>query len=129
MIKGPRLVCFALGLIALAGCAQGPNRGYPYIKDNLGFTRPPPPPPVIRQPVVPEMLVPCRGHVLVPALGMTFVPQGALAPSAGQFLREENLTAPYRVLPPGTLVTKEHSPARLNVELDAVRRIIGLYCG
>lgn len=87
------------------------------------------PPPVIRQPVLPEMLVVCRGHVLVPALGMTFVYRAAEAPTAGQFLREENLSAPYRIIAPGSRISQEHSGARLNVELDKYRRIIGLYCG
>src|SRR5262249_4237537 len=97
-------------------------------RQNLGLG-PLTPPPVIRQPVVPEMLVQCRGHVLVPALGMTFVMHGADEPSSGQYLREENLTPPYRILPPHAIVTKEFSPARLNVELDERGRIIGLYCG
>lgn len=121
-------VAAACAATLLAGCQQGPYRGYPYLKNDFGLV-PQTPPAVIRQPVVPEMLVPCRGHVLVPALGMTFVRQGEQEPSTGQYLREENLTPPYRVLPPGALVTKEHSPARLNVELDAQKRIIGLYCG
>ena len=86
-------------------------------------------PPVIRQPVVPEMLVQCRGHVLVPALGMYFVARGQDTPPSGQYLREENLTPPYRILPPRAIITKEFSAARVNVELDDQRRIIGLYCG
>lgn len=128
MKSGQRKIIAVLGAVLLAGCAQGPNRGYPYFKEGLGIV-PQTPPAVIRQPVVPEMLVQCRGHVLVPALGMTFVARGADAPSVGQFLREENLTPPYRILPPRAIVTKDQSPARLNVELDDRRRIIGLYCG
>jgi len=54
----------------------------------------------------PETLVSCRGHVLVPAMGMTFIPYGRPAPSNGQFLREESLTPPYRVLPPGAAAAK-----------------------
>ncbi|MGE4063874.1 MAG: I78 family peptidase inhibitor [Rhodospirillaceae bacterium] len=128
MNSGHRIAIAALGAVLLSACAQGPNRGYPYFKENLGLV-PQTPPAVIRQPVVPEMLVQCRGHVLVPALGMTFVNRGTDPPAAGQFLREENLTPPYRILPPRAIVTKEHSPARLNVELDDRHRIIGLYCG
>lgn len=124
-----RLVGITVVALALASCAQGPNRGYPYFKENLGLVPSGPPPAVIRQPVVPEMLVPCRGHVLVPALGMIFVSKGAEVPGSGQYMREENLMPPYRILPPGVLVTKEHNPARVNVELDAQKRIIGLYCG
>ena len=86
-------------------------------------------PPVIRQPVLPEMLVPCRGHVFVPALGMTFVMKGKDAPDRGQYLREERLTPPYRILPHGARVSMEHSSDRLNVELDDKGRVIGLYCG
>ncbi len=86
-------------------------------------------PPVIRQPVLPEMLVACRGHVLVPALGMTFVYKAAEAPTAGNFLREESLTPPYRIIAPGARISMEHSAQRLNVELDRYKRVIGLYCG
>jgi hypothetical protein len=86
-------------------------------------------PPAIRQPVLPEMLVPCRGHVLVPALGMIFVSRGAKPPESGQFLREERLSAPYRIVPTGASVSRESNPARLNVEIDKYRRIIGFYCG
>jgi hypothetical protein len=84
---------------------------------------------VIRQPVLPELLKPCRGHVLVPALGMKFVPRGGKAPDGEQFLREERISAPYRIIPPRARVTQDHSPARLNVEIDAYDRIVGLYCG
>lgn len=86
-------------------------------------------PPVIRQPVLPEMLVACRGHVFVPALGMVFVKHGKQPPKEGQYVREESLTPPYRVLPFGARVSVEQSPERLNVELDQRNRIIGLYCG
>jgi hypothetical protein len=87
------------------------------------------PQPVIRQPVLPEMLVACRGHVLVPALGMLLIPKGKEPPQVGQYLREERLSAPYRILPPGARVSQEMSPTRLNVELDGQGHIIGLYCG
>jgi len=86
-------------------------------------------PPKIRQPVLPEMLVACRGHVVVPALGMKFVERGKTPPTTGQFLREERLTPPYRIIPYGARVGIEQSPQRLNVELDLLDRIVGLYCG
>ena len=86
MNSGHRFVFAALGAIVLVGCAEGPNRGYPYFKENLGIVRETPPA-VIRQPVVPEMLVQCRGHVLVPALGMVYVARGQDAPASGQYLR------------------------------------------
>lgn len=122
-----RIGLFLLAALVLAGCAEG-TKTYPYFKPNLGVP-PKTPPAVIRQPVVPEMLVPCRGHVLVPALGMIFVGKGETPPTGDRFLREENLTAPYRVLPPGAFLSRDQSPARLNVELDSFNRIIGLYCG
>lgn len=75
------------------------------------------------------MLVACRGHVLVPAMGMTLVPNGGVPPANGQYMREERLTAPYRIVRPGDRVSMEHSPTRLNVELDAQGRIVGLACG
>ena len=86
-------------------------------------------PPVIRQPVLPEMLVACRGHVFVPALGMVFVKHGKQPPGEGQYLCEERLTPPYRIIPAGARVSVEQSPTRLNVELDKLNRVIGLYCG
>jgi hypothetical protein len=123
-----RLMVGVMATLALAGCTikrDGNKRIiYPSILDADD-----PGPPVLRQPVLPEMLVPCRGHVLVPALGMTLVARGAAAPEVGQFLREERLSAPYRIVTPGARVSQETNPARLNVELDKKRRIIGLYCG
>lgn len=87
------------------------------------------PAPVIRQPVLPEYLVGCRGHVLVPALGMTFVGKNAPAPTTGQYIREERLTVPYRIIRPGDRLSQDRSPQRLNVELDAYGRVVGLACG
>ena len=87
------------------------------------------PAPVIRQPVLPEYLVGCRGHVLVPAPGLTFGAKGAPLPTAGQFVREEKLTAPYRVIRPVNRTWQERSFDLLNVELDAYSRVIGLACG
>ncbi len=87
------------------------------------------PPIVLRQPVVPEMLVPCNGHVLVPALGMTFVPRGTEPPEEGQYLREERLSPPYRIIPPDVRISSEQSPRRVNIEVDRFERITGLFCG
>ena len=124
-----RLVLSGIALVLIAGCGGGASRGsYPYVRENR-LVPAPVAPPVIRQPVVPEMLVQCRGHVLVPALGMHFVARGQDNPPSGQYLREENLTPPYRILPPRAIITKDFSPGRVNVELDDQRRIIGLYCG
>lgn len=80
-------------------------------------------------PIRPETLVECRGHVLVPAIGMTFVPSGARPPSSGQYLREESLTPPYRVFPPGAAGSLDYVAARLNVDLDGSNSIVGLRCG
>jgi hypothetical protein len=77
----------------------------------------------------PEVLVNCRGHVLVPAIGMAFVPMGGRPPPRGQYLREESLTAPYRVLPPGAAATMDYVPSRLNIDLDNDNRVINIRCG
>lgn len=114
--------------VLLAGCAGQPGAIFPGAESAPTDAKAVPPP-VIRQPVLPEMLVNCRGHVLVPALGMTFVKRGGEAPPTGQFMREDHLTAPYRVLSPGDRMSMEFSPQRLNVELDRFGRIVGLYCG
>ena len=80
-----RLCLGALCLLGLAGCETN-QQGFP----SFEFTGRviPPEPPVIRQPVLPEMLAGCRGHVFVPALGVTFVMRGQEAPEEGQYLRE-----------------------------------------
>jgi hypothetical protein len=125
-----RTVLIMLAVYAVAGCTvehEG-NKSmiYPTI---LAPDDGPPPPPVIRQPVLPEMLVPCRGHVLVPALGMTFVPRNGSPPASGEFMREERVSPPYRIITPGARLSQDQNPVRLNIELDKLRRIVGLYCG
>ena len=126
-----KLGMFAIACVAvsLGGCGRD-GRLFPDIqtRDVLGAQYDKPQP-VIRSPVLPEMLVACRGHVLVPALGMQLIPKGKEPPQTGQYLREERLTAPYRILPPGARMSQEMNPGRLNVELDAQGNIIGLYCG
>jgi hypothetical protein len=82
-----------------------------------------------RRTIMPEMLVACRGHVVVPALGMMLVPNGGVPLINGQYMREERLTAPYRIVRPGDRVTTERNPTRLNVEVDRVGRIFDLNCG
>jgi hypothetical protein len=126
-----KIICGAAVGLALAGCEHN-GKSFP----NFQFTGKVPgvanifeDAPAIRQPVLPEMLVNCRGHVYVPALGMAFVARGKQPPSDGQFLREERLTPPYRVIPAGARVSTDQSPARLNVELDSRSRIVGFYCG
>ena len=126
-----RLIVLMAAAIALGGCTlktAGDKRFlYPTFLEPDSVTAATPP--VIRQPVLPEMLVACRGHVLVPALGMTFVPRNAQAPASGQFLREERISPPYRIIEPGSRMTQDLNAARLNVELDKVHRIVGLFCG
>lgn len=39
------------------------------------------------------------------------------------------LSGPVRVLPPGAMMTLDHRPDRLNVELDDADRITRLWCG
>lgn len=117
-----------MAAVALSGCST-PGHKFDIQRDLLGFKEAPPPGPTLRQPVLPEMLVNCRGHVLVPALGMIFVYTGQEPPASGQYLKEDKLTPPYRILRPGALTSREMSPTRLNVELDSQSHIIGLYCG
>ena len=117
----------SVGIIfALAACTHNgktfPN--FQFIGDII-----PENPPALRLPVLPEMLVNCRGHVFVPALGMKFVERGREPPEKGQYLREDRLTPPYRVIPFGAYISQEQSPTRLNVELDKLSRVIGLFCG
>lgn len=125
-MKSPIKIAVAASAFALSACSGG-GQAFPSLtKDGALYGSAPV---VVRQPVVPEMLVNCNGHVLVPALGMTFVPRGKEPPSSGQYLREERLSPPYRVIPPGVRTSAEQSPARVNIELDNSDRITGLFCG
>jgi hypothetical protein len=111
---------------ALSACSGG-GQAFPSLtKDGALYGAAPV---VVRQPVVPEMLVNCDGHVLVPALGMIFVPRGKEPPATGQYLREERLSPPYRIIPPSVRLSVEQSPSRVNIELDNSDRITGLFCG
>ena len=127
-----RTVIFAiLAPLALSGCESG-GTVFPSFPENPNSASAPTaqtPAPVIRQPVLPEYLVGCRAHVLVPALGMTFVPRGGFAPTSGQYLREERLTAPYRIIRPGDRLSQDRITQRMNVELDSYGRVVGLACG
>ena len=82
-------------------------------------------------PVVPTAreLAPCRGDAMLPAVGMTLVLRGAQIPPEGRFVREERLTAPYRILPPGSRMTMDYLQNRLNIEVDRQSVITGLRCG
>ena len=124
-----RMMAAAVCLTALAGCGHE-GRLFPdlHVSNPIHMVGDPPPP-VIREPVLPEMLVNCGGNVLVPALGMALVMRGQTPPEKGMYLREERLNAPYRILPPGSHPSAELSPKRLNIETDNANRIIGLYCG
>ncbi len=135
-----RLVLAGLVAMALAGCRAVGNM-FPEFEmqspaaqstAGSGMMAGQPPStlaPMPRRPIMPEMLVACRGHVLVPAIGMTLVPNGGTLPAAGQYLREERLTPPYRLIRPGDRVTTDRNPGRLNVELDRAGLIVDLTCG
>src|SRR6185436_20782092 len=102
-------LCGALAVLALAAC-QTADKAYDGVKENvLGIKDRPA---VVRQPVVPEMLVNCRGHVLVPALGMKMVMKNAAPPEKGQYLRAERLTPPYRIIRPGAFVSQDMNAKR-----------------
>ncbi len=120
------LTACALLASALTACSNDGVLFPTLTEDGIVYEKPPI---VLRQPVVPEMLVPCNGHVLVPALGMAFVRRGSEAPETGQYLREERLSPPYRVIPPDVRVSAEQSPKRVNIEVDRFDRITGLFCG
>ena len=44
-------------------------------------------------------------------------------------LEAEAINAPTRILPPGSAMTMDHRPDRLNVELDDTGTIQRLWCG
>ncbi len=39
------------------------------------------------------------------------------------------LNRPYRILPPGSMITQDFSPSRINFDLDAGGKIIRAWCG
>ena len=125
MKRSIKLMALAAAL-SLSACSGGGQTFPSLTRDGALYGTAPV---VVRQPVVPEMLVNCNGHVLVPALGMTFVPRGKEPPTSGQYLREERLSPPYRIIPPGVSLSAEQSHARVNIELDNSDRITGLFCG
>jgi len=43
-------------------------------------------------------------------------------------LEGENITAPMRILPPGSAMTMDYRPDRVNVELDAGGDILRIWC-
>lgn len=44
-------------------------------------------------------------------------------------LEDETISAPTRILPPGSAMTMDHRPERLNVDIDDTGTILRLWCG
>lgn len=44
-------------------------------------------------------------------------------------LESAEITGPTRILPPGSMMTMDHRPDRLNVDLDDAGRITRIWCG
>ena len=47
----------------------------------------------------------------------------------GQLVAGQSFDAPSRIIPPGSAVTMDHRPDRLNIETDAQGIITRIYCG
>jgi hypothetical protein len=47
----------------------------------------------------------------------------------GQAVEDKSFDAPVRIIPPGSAVTMDHRPDRLNVETDDAGIITRIYCG
>lgn len=77
----------------------------------------------------PSELASCNGDALLPALGMRFVPAGEPIPATGRFIREQSLQAPYRILGPNSVATRDYRPNRLNVDIDGNWSVIRVWCG
>lgn len=76
-----------------------------------------------------EALSQCDGNGLVRYIGHPLVQRGDPLPAEGGYVSWENLPADNRVLGPGVHATMDFRPDRLNVVIDAQRRILRLYCG
>ena len=66
----------------------------------------------------PNMAETCGAETLQHLLGK---PQSAL--------ESAEITGPTRILPPGSMMTMDHRPDRLNVDLDDSGRINRIWCG
>lgn len=54
---------------------------------------------------------------------------GALAGQNAEEARQAHTTGPVRVIPPGSLVTQDYDPKRLNLVTDAMGIVVRIYCG
>ena len=66
----------------------------------------------------PDMTAPCGATAHQHLVGE---PQSALD--------HQQINARTRILPPGSVMTMDHRPDRMNVELDAAGRITRIWCG
>ena len=66
----------------------------------------------------PEMAESCGAEALQHLVGQ---PRSAF--------ESQNIDAPTRILPPGSAMTMDHRPDRLNVDLDEDGRISRIWCG
>ncbi|WP_413207273.1 I78 family peptidase inhibitor [Rhodospirillum sp. A1_3_36] len=71
----------------------------------------------------------CIADQLQDRIGGPLLSSSAPPPAQGPFLRVSDLPHPQRILPPGSLVTHDFRPDRLNVMIDAVGRITQITCG
>lgn len=78
-------------------------------------------------------LAACEPLVVVPVPGTPDTcGAAALQTLIGQpvsVLDTTRFSQPVRIIPPGTAVTMDYNPARLNIETDAQGRITRVYCG
>lgn len=76
-----------------------------------------------------EHLAQCQGNGFVRYVGHPLVMPGDPLPAEGAYVGWEDLPDDSRVLGPGVRATMDYRPDRLNVVIDAERRIHRLYCG
>jgi hypothetical protein len=100
MTKPPLVLCLALAS-GLSACAQ---------------PQPPAPPP----PAVPAS---CN------AAGAQFAVGHMASEALASQAQQRAGAARVRMLPPGTVTTKEYDTGRLNLDLDGSGRIVRAYCG
>lgn len=81
-------------------------------------------------------LVACRGDEGVVAVAPMPMDQSCGADGVQSLLGQDKsvlagmrFSQPLRVISPGMAVTMDYSPARLNIDLDALGRIIRVHCG
>jgi hypothetical protein len=126
MMRSPILWFFLLGLpvvlcfyVAFANEDVGPAREQPKV---IEYT----PEGVVSAPAVYDDSQPARRDLATPCDFNEWLGKPADAALEAAI---KPLNRPYRILPPGSMITKDYSASRINFDLDERGKIIRAWCG